>query len=145
MAVEIMGSSDISTKESLELKHCNGCDKDLPATTDYFYISYLDKKKGRPKCKKCHTERKKNLELFRNRRKSSSAQRELLIIGTPAQCGSCGTEVGNIVGDVEVTEGRKYGYLCMKCYHLVRESRRDLTRLRNVLSYVEQTEKSCAK
>jgi ferredoxin len=72
---------------------------------------------------------------------SQDVPNKRISVGTPDQCGSCGTKTGNIIGDVEETGGQKYGYLCMKCYRIVREARRDSTRLRNVLSYVERVRK----
>jgi hypothetical protein len=46
-------------------KHCGRCQKDYPATTDYFYPSHLTGR-GRNQCKKCHQEhQKKNPEKRR--------------------------------------------------------------------------------
>src|SRR6266566_4791038 len=64
---------------------------------------------------------------------------ETIVRGTPDQCGSCGTRSGNIFGDVDVTTGKKYGYLCMKCYKIVRDSGDDPKRMRKALAYSEDT------
>lgn len=40
--------------ESELLKHCNICGKDLPATTQYFFPSYLKDGSSRDECKECH-------------------------------------------------------------------------------------------
>lgn len=45
-------------------KECTKCHKDLPATTDYFYVSKIIKSGLRPDCKDCV--RKKQLEYLNN-------------------------------------------------------------------------------
>jgi hypothetical protein len=45
--------------EQTPKKICNVCDKDLPATEEFFYPSYLQSN-GRNICKACHKERAKN-------------------------------------------------------------------------------------
>lgn len=39
-----------------QTKHCSSCDKDLPATEEYFYPSHL-RDRGRNQCKSCHAKK----------------------------------------------------------------------------------------
>jgi hypothetical protein len=57
------------------------------------------------------------------------------IKGTPDRCGSCGTEIGNILADMDRHTGKKYGYLCIECDDFVRARKR----MYKVLKYLEQT------
>lgn len=48
------------------VKHCYNCNKDLPATTEYFFPSYL-KEGGKNICKTCHAESSVQTVSFRDR------------------------------------------------------------------------------
>src|SRR5258708_1719727 len=171
-------------------KHCTACDKELPATKDFFFF-YTDKRDNkkymRSRCRECthkidkerrqhspeghkrctackkiysvtdeffvHYQRSRDgffyqckecNKTYRNRQKNATKQvNETIIIqptiGTPDQCGSCGTGRGNILGDVDDITHKRYGYLCAKCYRLVCNFQGDSIRIRNVLDYIERT------
>lgn len=59
--------------------------------------------------------------------------------GTPDRCGSCGTDKGNILGDIDADSHERRGYLCAKCLRLVREFHGDPRRMRKTLAYIERT------
>jgi hypothetical protein len=95
------------------------------------YVTYT-----RNQCKNCR------LRIDRERKRKKPIQLKPLNKqprGTPEQCGSCSTTTGNILGDVDIASARKYGYLCAKCYKLVRDFQSDAGRMRKVLEYVEST------
>lgn len=125
------------TNSDVPMKRCTDCDKEFPLIHSNF--EYLQGGGGigkmyfRNQCRACH----------RERQKSSKGKKPIQVIklpkGTPEQCGSCGTMTGNILGDVDIASAHKYGYLCSKCYKLVRDFQSDAGRIRKVLEYVEST------
>lgn len=69
----------------------------------------------------------------------TSKKRLLIFKGTPDKCGACGTEKGNILGDINPSTHERYGYLCAKCHQVVRQFHEDTMRLQEVLFYLEYT------
>lgn len=63
----------------------------------------------------------------------------LSVIKRTDQCDSCGTARGNILGDIDDVTHIRYGYLCTQCRRLVLDAHGDITKIRNVLNYLEQT------
>lgn len=62
------------------------------------------------------------------------------VLGIPLrQCGSCGIETGNILGDPHNTADKQLGFLCSKCLKLIRDSYEDIDRMRKVIHYLERT------
>ncbi len=135
------------------LKCCSKCKEEKPATTEFFHRK--GKEGLQSSCKPCRNtqirihsrnfrERHRNSENILNGHNHTSISIDKLavmkpIIGTWEQCGSCGTAQGNIIGDVDETTNEKYGYLCMKCYRLVRDFGGDLKRMHKAIDYVEKT------
>lgn len=141
--------------EDATLKHCPICDNDYPATVGYFNRTAHHKDGLHSYCRTCSNElrakrerdKKKNAELNRTvstdeiskngvNQQNISAPTEH-IIGSPDECGSCGTKTGNIFGDVDDKTQEKYGYLCNKCYKLAKVAQSDTKRMQNVLTYLE--------
>lgn len=60
-------------------KYCSRCQREYPATTDYFYPSYL-KENSRNECKVCHKKRR-----GKNPPKSDSIREKLIEIAQPIQ------------------------------------------------------------
>jgi hypothetical protein len=135
-----------TTVNDVPQKRCTGpCGQVLPLTKDYFY-SYIDHGKyaWRGKCKTCYLEADRKRQRKKHDAKLNGHSRvtsldKLAVIGTWEQCGSCGTTKGNIIGDVNDVTNEKYGYLCMRCYKLVRDFGGDPNRIRKALNYVEKT------
>lgn len=125
-------------------KRCIGpCKRILPATVEYFQMATSHgnarRKIMRHICKECRN--LQNKDAARRRKENvvdTLVHIQQIEIGTPDQCGSCGTRTGNIFGDVDNGTGKRYGYLCMKCYRLIGNIRSDPNRIRNVLDYVER-------
>jgi len=64
---------------------------------------------------------------------------EETMVGTPDECGACGTRTGNILGDVDDRTRTQYGYLCARCYKLLNAFHANPERMRKVLLYIEIT------
>lgn len=131
-------------KEVVQEKQCTKCKKWKPADRDHFTVASKAKDGLYSQCKSCKAEghqtsgaRKKAVSLRHPSLNGHSHSVEP--VGTPNQCGSCGTTKGNILGDVDKSTAYRYGYLCAKCRQLVRDFQGDPERIRNVLKYVEQT------
>ncbi|SRR6266702_185487 len=63
------------------------------------------------------------------------------LLGTPEECGCCGLDTGNILGDINGLTREQYGYLCHKCYKLVQMFHADTQRMEKVLAYLKITRK----
>jgi hypothetical protein len=57
-------------------------------------------------------------------------------------CSCCSSTVGNILGDVNDDTQEVCGYLCAKCFRLVRDFHADLERMRRVVKYLSRTERT---
>src|SRR5437667_2824912 len=137
-------------------KLCTGtCGRLLPATKEFFYV-YYRRDRGvwemKTQCKTCVNKvndegkkrrKKESLNHVSNGHSPVTPSIDKLTVlkprGTPDRCGSCGTERGNILGDVDEITGKGYGYLCMNCYRLVSAFHGNPERMRTVLSYIERT------
>lgn len=127
-------------------KRCPGCEETKPATPDFFY---QDRRPGRQfglrsVCIECEKKRRDKREKPKPIKIAASGEvrrpgHPRQSIGTPEQCGACGTTTGNILGDVD---GRKqYGYLCYRCHKLVQDFHADPARMRKVVVYLKKTRK----
>ncbi len=116
--------------ENALLKRCTGlCGRLLPSTSEYFYYSNYVTKSLRGKCKECKDKEK------------AASRSEKQIGNSPDRCGSCGTDKGNILGDINTATHERYGYLCARCYKVVRDFHGDTKRMRNVINYIDRTRK----
>jgi hypothetical protein len=144
----ILGNIDenIGTSDDQSMKTCTGpCGRSLPHTSEYFY-EYHDKRRSHllrrnNKCKQCWNigRPKRTSKNPKTAMLSDTPVDDLSLTDLCDQCGACGTRRGNIRGDVNDTTGEKYGYLCTNCYRLASESKGDLVRMRNVITYLEKT------
>jgi len=129
-------------------RRCSVCGEVKPLTSEFFYH-----KKNEPYgfgywCKEC--EKRKQRSYKKQGTAVAAIDTEIkalsnghkLPLDASKQCGSCGTTRGNIFGDVDSSTFEMYGYLCMKCYQLVRDFGNDPIRIRNVLTYIERTRAS---
>ncbi|HET8841353.1 MAG TPA: hypothetical protein VFN35_07785 [Ktedonobacteraceae bacterium] len=190
-------------------KHCNVCENDYPATTEFFFPSYLKENSSHHICKTCHTARKSNLVTFRTHlleratpidpekasfyqslnsiatavgwskakvehdiykkklsvytfiynntgpalalltedAKAYIAEHELnghepappkepQVIGTPATCGCCETNKGNILAVLD-TQKEIRAYLCATCYRTAASYKWDPQRMKNMARLIE--------
>lgn len=124
-------------------KHCSGCNTDYPATVEYFPIKQDNGHlRLRWLCRTCWDAYQKEYQKARPPRKEKKPlvlRPSKSLVGTPTQCGSCGAENGNILGDVDKSTLETYGYLCMKCRRLVQDSQGDAERMRKAIAYIERT------
>lgn len=206
-------------------KHCNQCGNDYPATTEFFFPSYL-KEDGRDTCKTCHSARRsksvtfhaqlrelalpieaENISLYQSLNsiaraigwsvpkvehdiyekkfpvysflynnvgpalalqmedaKAYIAQHELnghapvpanglevehelnrhtpapanepKVVGTPATCGCCGANKGNILAVLD-TKKEIRAYLCSACYRTAASYKWDPQRMKNMARLIE--------
>jgi hypothetical protein len=119
-------------------KRCSVCGNIFPATTDHFYTSRSSNEKQYLKglCKSCFNAR------GNQRKRDQRAQNQWEVCkGTPDQCGACGAEAMSILGDVNNETHKQLGYLCMKCYKIVRESKGEVERVNQVAAYMKLTRK----
>jgi hypothetical protein len=129
-------------------KRCTACKEEFPANRDYFTVDRKAKDGLYCQCKSCKSKarreaHKRIAEASLNGHSHTSVSIDKLAViiplGTSEKCGSCGTTRGNILGDIDKVTREKYGYLCARCYRLVRDFQEDSERMRKVLDYVEQT------
>jgi hypothetical protein len=98
---------------------CSVCHHSFPATTEHFYEDHPGEQTGRLKkqCKACYNRYKQRKET----------------------CAACGTNNGNMRGDVDLATGHRYGILCSKCNTLVAASKGDAERMSKVARYLRRT------
>jgi len=135
---------DVSASDDVPMKRCPHCPEGQqwhPATTEFYGLDASKRDGLYSLCRVCKKEYYRVYEERRKERHRTAKEPIMLkpVLGSPEQCGSCGTTSGNIFGDIDSSTMKKHGYLCMKCYKLVRDFGADPQRLRNVLAYVEKT------
>lgn len=114
--------------EEIVKKWCSKCHRSFPATTEYFYRDHPGTRsdgKLRAQCKKCCD----NADRKRDRSAGKTAVDE--------RCDACGSRRVNLRGDTNIVTGKRYGYLCTKCYQLVTLSKGDANRLVQVACYLK--------
>jgi hypothetical protein len=99
---------------------CIKCHRSYPATPEYFNLDDPERKhkerRGK-ECIKCKNHKQKIEET----------------------CAACGTNNGNLRGDININTGKRYGILCSKCYQLVAIAKEDAERVAQVARYLKRT------
>ena len=111
-------------------KECSRCNEALPATLEYFHANGNGKLYS--SCKKCKSAQDK--EAYRKHLEENDNQEKL------ERCTSCQTSTGNIITDVNEKTKETKGYLCTKCFRIMRDFSGDPRRLRYVADYIENIE-----
>jgi hypothetical protein len=101
-------------------RNCIKCHRSYPATSEYFDLDdpvRTHKSKTGRECIRCKTFSKKVKET----------------------CTACGTNNGNLRGDINIATGERYGILCAKCHQLVQAAKEDSERVAQVARYLKKT------
>ncbi len=123
-------------------KRCSHCLQWFPATPEFFCRRLEGTKDGLySQCRTCQNKARTASALRMKAKLNGHSHTRAIVVplGTSEQCGCCGNTRGNILGDIDKVTREKYGYLCARCYQLVRDFQGDPEKIRKVLDYVERT------
>jgi CRISPR/Cas system-associated protein Cas10 (large subunit of type III CRISPR-Cas system) len=141
----IVEGADAPNTTNAPKKLCTACGMEFPATHEFFHFDNKARDGLHGQCRSCKNkkeqDRKEQGQMRRNGANNSIPKsRTKLPLGTNTQCGSCGTNTGNILGDDRNTSEKKYGFLCFRCKKLVKDFHGDITRMYKVIRYLEKTQ-----
>lgn len=135
-------------------KVCTKCDKELPATSEYFYKQKYGKYGFQGSCKKCKS---KQIKQYQNSKEGALARRDTrlrCVYGSNAPkifnkffaeqegfCPGCRRHESELKRHLDLDHdhetGLYRGLLCNKCNQKIGSSKKELKILRNLVKYLE--------
>jgi hypothetical protein len=146
------GKKSIPTPADPQLKHCRGCDRDLPRARSSFYGHPLSYDRLDTRCKQCTAARtaadkrarpdyyrQKKLRAILRKRGSSIEEYDRLFVEQGGVCAICGRPElrRRLSVDHCHVAGVVRGLLCSDCNVMIGLARDDVSLLRRAIAYLE--------